>query len=81
MSDISGAATEVSRVLRRVAPANAPTAPGMPILATTPRFTFPNRECETSDASVVPISARWTVAEAAAGFAPMARSRVVEVTP
>ena len=53
----------------------------MPIFATTSQSTLPNRQCETPDASVVPISARWTVAEAAAGFAPMASSRVVDVTP
>ena len=71
----------MSRLLRNVAPAKAPRAPGIPIFATTPQLTFPNRQCDTPDASVVPISPRWTVAEAAAGFAPIASSRVVDVTP
>ena len=33
------------------------------------------------EVSVVPISARWMVAEAAAGLVPMASSSVVEVAP
>jgi hypothetical protein len=37
--------------------------------------TLPKRQCAVPDASVVPISARWTVAEAIAGAAPAARSR------
>ena len=64
-----------------MAPAKAPTAPGMPILATTFQSTLPKRQCEAPETSVVPISARWTVAEAAAGLVPMASSSVVEVTP
>lgn len=78
---MTGAATSVDRLDRNVAPANAPTAPGMPIFATTFQSTLPKRQCENPDASVVPISARCTVADAAAGFVPIASSSVVEVTP
>ena len=63
------------------APANAPTAPGRPILATTFQSTLPNRQWARPDIRLVPISAKCTVAEAAAGLLPMASSRVVEVTP
>ena len=48
---------------------------------TTFQSTFPNRQCERPDTSVVPISLRWMVADAAAGLVPMASSRVVDVTP
>ena len=81
MIDITGAATSVERLDRTVAPTKAPIAPGTPILATTFQSTLPNFQCERPDTRVVPISARWTVAEAAAGLVPMASSRVVEVTP
>ena len=64
-----------------VAPAKAPTAPGTPIFTTTPQSTLPKRQCAAPDISVVPISARCTVADAAAGLEPMASSSVVEVTP
>ena len=64
-----------------MAPAKAPAAPGMPILTTTPQSTLPKRQCAAPDISVVPISARCTVADAAAGLVPMASSSVVEVTP
>ena len=63
------------------APANAPTAPGTPTRSTTRQSTLPKRQWDRPDASVVPISARWTVAEAAAGLVPMASSSVVDVTP
>ncbi len=76
-----GAATSVDRLDRKVAPANAPTAPGMPILATTFQSTLLNRQWEMPEARVVPISARCTVADAAAALVPIASSRVVEVTP
>src|SRR3954447_2001844 len=81
MSDITGAATSVDRFDSTVAPANAPTAPGTPTRRTTRQSTLPNFQCEKPDINVVPISARWTVAEAAAGLVPMASSSVVEVTP
>jgi hypothetical protein len=50
-------------------------------LATTFQSTLPNFQCATPDIRLVPISAKWTVAEAMAGLVPMASSRVVEVTP
>lgn len=81
MIAISGAATSVEMLERTVAPAKAPIAPGTPILRTTFQSTLPNRQCAMPETRVVPISARWTVAEAAAGLVPIARSRVVEVTP
>ena len=81
MTAITGLAVLVSSELRKVAPAKAPIAPGMPILRTTTQSTLPKRQCEAPEASVVPISARWTVADAAAGFVPIARRRVVVVTP
>ena len=81
MIAISGAATSVDRFDRNVAPRKAPTAPGIPILATTAQSTLPNFQCAAPDIRVVPISARCTVADAAAGLVPMASSKVVEVTP
>jgi len=71
----------LERLERKVAPAKAPIAPGMPIFHTTPQSTLPKRQWETPETSAVPISARCTVADAAAGLVPMARSSVVEVTP
>ena len=67
MPAIHGAAASVDRLERKVAPAKAPIAPGMPIRRTTGQFTLPNRQCDTPDARVVPISARCTDAEAIAG--------------
>jgi hypothetical protein len=67
MPAIQGAAESVVSELRNVAPAKAPTAPGTPILRTTGHSTLPNRQCDAPEASVVPISARWTAADAAAG--------------
>jgi hypothetical protein len=81
ISDITGAATSVERLDSTVAPRKAPTAPGRPIFATTFQSTLPNRQCARPEASVVPISARWMVADAAAGLVPRASSRVVDVTP
>ena len=81
MRDITGAATEVSRLDRKVAPAKAPIAPGMPMRVTTFQSTLPNFQCEAPEARVVPISARCTVADAAAGLVPIASSSVVDVTP
>ena len=78
---MNGLAVEVSRLARKVAPAKAPTAPGRPILNTTVQSTLPKRQCEAPETSVVPISARWTVAEAATGLVPIASSSVVVVTP
>ncbi len=81
MPAIQGAADSVDRELRKVAPAKAPIAPGMPMLRTTCQLTLPNRQCAAPEASVVPISARCTEAEATAGAYPAVSSRVVEVTP
>ena len=67
--------------LRNVAPAKAPTAPGSAMRSTTRQSTLPNRQWATPAASVVPISARWTDAEAAAGATPANSSSVDEVTP
>ena len=78
---MTGLATSVARLDRTSAPRNAPTAPGTPMRRTTFQSTLPNRQCERPDTSVVPISLRWMVAEAAAGLVPMASSRVVDVTP
>ena len=78
---MAGAASSVERFARNVAPAKAPTAPGTPILATTFQSTLPNRQCASPDIRLVPISAKCTVADAAAGLVPMASSSVVDVTP
>ena len=63
------------------APRKAPTAPGKVIRRTVRQSTLPKRQWETPETAVVPSSARWTVAEAAAGAVPMATSMVVEVRP
>ncbi len=81
MIDMTGAATSVERLARTLAPTKAPTAPGRPTLATTFQSTLPNFQWATPDIRLVPISAKWTVAEAAAGLVPKASSSVVEVTP
>jgi hypothetical protein len=81
ISDMTGAATSVESFESTVAPRKAPIAPGTPTLATTFQSTLPNLQWARPEARVVPISARCTVAEAAAGLVPMASSRVVEVTP
>ena len=49
--------------------------------STTFQSTLPNFQWEAPEASVVPISARCTVADAAAGLVPIASSSVVDVTP
>ncbi|PSK62419.1 hypothetical protein B0E53_05666 [Micromonospora sp. MH33] len=81
MAAIQGAADSVEMELRKVAPANEPTAPGSAIRPTTRQSTLPNRQCEIPAARVVPISARCTEAEAAAGATPAKSSRVEEVSP
>ena len=81
MIDITGSAVSVDRLERKVAPANAPIAPGTPIFSTTRQSTLPKRQWETPETRQVPISARCTVADAAAGFVPMASRSVVDVTP
>lgn len=64
-----------------MAPANAPIAPGSAMRVTTRQSTLPNRQCATPAASVVPISARCTEADAAAGATPATSSRVDDVSP
>jgi hypothetical protein len=44
-------------------------------------LTFPRRQWDTPETAEVPISARWTDAEARAGARPSVRRNVVEVTP
>src|SRR3712207_9506050 len=78
---MTGAATSVERLESTFAPTKAPTAPGTPTLATTFQSTLPNFQCASPDIRLVPISAKCTVADAAAGLVPMASSRVVDVTP
>ena len=43
---------------RKVAPANAPTAPGTPSFQTRLQSTLPSRQWDTPEAMLVPISAR-----------------------
>ena len=43
--------------------------------------TLPSLWCEAPETSEVPISEKWTAAEAAAGATPAASSRVEDVTP
>ena len=49
------------------APTNAPIPPGTASRETTFQSTLPKRQCAVPDASVVAISARCTLAEAAGG--------------
>jgi len=58
MIAISGAAISVEMFDSTVAPAKAPIAPGIPILATTLQSTLPNFQWENPDTRVVPIFAR-----------------------
>jgi len=81
MTAIAGFAASVDRFERNVAPANAPIAPGTPRRATMRQSTLPKRECDAPEARVVPISARWTEADAAAGARPAASIIDDEVTP
>lgn len=64
-----------------MAPVKAPIAPGTAIFATTDQSMLPIRQCEAPEASVVPISARCTEADATAGATPVATSSVLAVTP
>lgn len=78
---ITGAASSVDSDDKTVAPRNAPIAPGTPSLATMDQSMFLNRQCESPDAKVVPISARWTAALACAAATPLSTSGVDAVTP
>ena len=79
-TDITGAAASPERV-STCAPKNAAMPPGRAMNATTRQSMFPNFQWDTPEASVVPTSAKCTVAETVAGAKPTARSSVDEVTP
>ena len=66
---------------RAVAPMNAPTKPGTARIETVRQSTLPSLWCEAPETSEVPISEKWTAAEAAAGATPAAISSVEDVTP
>ncbi len=51
------------------------------MMLTVRQSTLPSLWCEKPETRVVPISEKWTAAEAAAGAMPAARRRVEEVTP
>ena len=51
------------------------------MIRTVRQSTLPSLWWEKPEARVVPISLKWTAADAAAGVTPTVRSRVVEVTP
>src|SRR4029453_16758794 len=74
MAATHGLAVAPSIEDRTTAPAKAPTAPGKVIQRTVRQSTLPKRQWETPETAVVPSSARWTVAEAAAGAGPAATS-------
>jgi hypothetical protein len=76
-----GAASSVDSADSAVAPRNAPIAPGTPRRSTSFQSTLPKRQCEAPATSVVPTSARWTDALAAAGLTPAMSRSEVEVTP
>ena len=76
-----GLAVSPSRLTRNVAPANAPTKPGTARIETVRQSTLPSLWWEKPETSEVPISEKWTAAEAAAGATPAASSSVDEVTP
>ena len=80
MVDMTGAAASPETV-SRFAPKNAAIPPGTAMKPTTRQSMLPKRQCENPDASVVPTSARCTVADTDAGVSPAASSRVEDVTP
>jgi hypothetical protein len=69
------------RLARNVAPANAPTKPGTARMPTVFQSTLPSLWCEKPETSEVPISEKWTAADAAAGAIPAASRSVDDVTP
>ena len=81
MVAIHGLAASVLSWDRNVAPQNAPTAPGRPSRTTMRQSTLPKRAWAVPEAKVVPISARCTDADAAAGDRPAANISDEEVTP
>ncbi len=64
-----------------MAPAKAPTKPGTARIDTVFQSTLPSLWWEKPETSDVPISEKWTAADAAAGATPVASSSVDEVTP
>jgi hypothetical protein len=64
-----------------VAPAKAPTKPGTARIETVRQSTLPSLWWENPETREVPISEKWTAADAAAGATPAARSSVEDVTP
>ena len=66
---------------RNVAPAKAPSPPGTAMMLTVRQSTLPSLWWENPETSVVPISEKWTAADAAAGATPVASSSVDDVTP
>ena len=78
---MNGSATSAERLERNTAPAKAPAKPGKVMRATVRHSTLPKRQWAAPDASVVPSSAMWTLADTTAGAKPAVRRTVVEVTP
>ena len=76
-----GLARSAGRLESTVAPAKAPTPPGIAMIPTVRQSTFPSLWWEKPDTRVVPISEKWTAALAVAGAIPVASSRVDDVTP
>ena len=76
-----GLATAASRLDSAVAPMKAPTKPGTARIETVRQSTLPSLWCEAPETSEVPISEKWTAADAAARATPTTISSVEEVTP
>ena len=51
------------------------------MIVTVRQSTLRKRQWAAPDAAVVPISARWTVADTTAGASPALSSRLVDVAP
>ena len=81
MSDITGAATSVERFDEEGRAGEGADRAGDADLRDDLPVDVAELPVREPGGSVVPISARWTVAEAAAGLVPMASSSVVDVTP
>lgn len=67
--------------LRKLAPANAPAAPGRPIRHTIRQSTLPSRQWARPETSWEPTCEKLTVADASAGVVPSASRNVADVTP
>ena len=81
MPAVIGANCLPSTLDSSVAPAYAPTAPGIPMRATVRQCTLPKRQWLAPDTSAVPIFAAWITADAAAADAPAATRTDVPITP